>query len=329
MRTLFFKNHNWSKTILLAATAMVLALTGCTEDPCDDCMTIDPVNADQGPYASENWPYMVSDFMTDGELLFVENGALIQEAIDASNNGDVIVIQGGVYLEEIKLTDPIVKLMGIRSAGEDVTLPYTSSINDVFDVKTMDGVQAFLPDSTGDSFSSGGDNLVSWNRTALATRNVVHYTFDLKVDNQHVVTVHRLTRELQTFISEPTSEEVFLIPDADEDFEDLLNGPKYPTESSHTTMPTYLAENGTDVWAISFATTRDRALATDVESLTEALALARVVRALSGSGFGRMSLLGFGYGDTVADEAINRESQEAKPLRDIKVVIPGDQARGN
>jgi hypothetical protein len=63
----------------------------------------------------------------------------------------------------------------------------------------------------------------------------------------------------------------------------------------------------------------------DIDHTLAALSIARLVRGLTGQGFGPLNLLGFSYGAFVAYGAAGRETQQHRILRDIKGIIPVDQ----
>lgn len=101
-------------------------------------------------------------------------------------------------------------------------------------------------------------------------------------------------------------------------------------------IPVFLAENGIDVWGIDYRWTfvpstvtdlsfmKDWGLDQDARDLGVAIGAARVARALTGSGFGKLFLLGWSRGGDIAYAYLNDETRLPPPLRQVRGFIPVD-----
>ena len=100
----------------------------------------------------------------------------------------------------------------------------------------------------------------------------------------------------------------------------------------------FLAQRDIDVWGLDMRSTliplatgefsfmQNWSYATDIHDLSVSLAIARSVRGLSGSGFGKMILLGWSNGGQIAYAYVNHETRFPKGLRHVKGLIPVDIA---
>ena len=101
-------------------------------------------------------------------------------------------------------------------------------------------------------------------------------------------------------------------------------------------IPVFLAENGVDVWGIDYRWTlvpasvtdlsfmKDWGLEQDARDLGVAIGVARVARALTGSGFGKLFLLGWSRGGDIAYVYLDDETTLPPPLRQVRGFIPVD-----
>ena len=106
--------------------------------------------------------------------------------------------------------------------------------------------------------------------------------------------------------------------------------------SSPDSLPVYLAARGIDVWGVDLAWTlvpddtenydfmAGWGLQHDVDDLSRALAFARVVRAVTGSGAGRMTLAGWSRGGWIGYALLNQETQRPPVLRQVSSFISMD-----
>ena len=101
-------------------------------------------------------------------------------------------------------------------------------------------------------------------------------------------------------------------------------------------IPVFLAQNGVDVWGIDFRWTfvpgtvtdlsfmKTWGLEQDARDLGIAIGAARVTRGLTGSGIGKINLLGWSRGGQIGYAYLNYETQIPNILRQVKGFIPVD-----
>ena len=172
--------------------------------------------------------------------------------------------------------------------------------------------------------------LSSVERRVLAP-NVAEYSFTVRVGSgpYDEIGVHRVVKETAPSVPVRSSRAVFLAHGDIWSFRGaFLTGAK--------TLPVFLAEKGVDVWGIDFRWTRVPAgvtdfsflqnwgIAQDARDLGVALGVARVTRALTGSGLGKIHLLGWSRGGQISYVYLNGESQLPRALRQVKGFIPVD-----
>jgi len=169
---------------------------------------------------------------------------------------------------------------------------------------------------------------------------IAHYQIDVRVGRSEydVVRLHRVVRERKPYKPVRTDGAVFMTHGANLNFESIFlrAGAVEPGPSDSVALN--LAANDIDVWGIDFGWTRVPAETTDfafmqnwgverdAKHTLKAMSLARVLRGLTGQGFGRMNLLGYSYGVAVIYAAAGRETQQPRHWRDIKGLIPVDGA---
>lgn len=167
-------------------------------------------------------------------------------------------------------------------------------------------------------------------RRAL-TANVAEYSFKLRVGTgpYDEIGIHRVVKEIAPNIPARSSKAVFLAPGDIWNFRAaFLTGAK--------PLPVFLAQNGVDVWGIDYRWTSVPATVTnlsfmadwgieqDARDLGFAIGVARFTRALTGSGFGKIHLLGWSRGGQIGYAYLNGESQLPPGLRQVKGFIPVD-----
>ncbi len=169
--------------------------------------------------------------------------------------------------------------------------------------------------------------------------DIVHYRFDVAVGPGQfdVIRLHRIVRERHPYWPVRTEDGVFLLPGAPNFFETIFMEPLIsqvpPWDQS---VAVFLAKNSIDVWGMDYAwalvppETTDFSfmngwgLQRDIEHTKKALSLARWIRAFTGQGFGRLHLLGFSYGLSVAYSLAGEETERPPGLRNVKGLIPVD-----
>jgi hypothetical protein len=168
---------------------------------------------------------------------------------------------------------------------------------------------------------------------------VAEYSFPVRVGPgaHEVVVLHRVVREQAPWEPVVAPLSVFLVHGDAWGFQaaflaDVGSGAAGPEQS----FAVYLAQQGVDVWGIDlrwvgvpegtsdFGFMRGWTLGTHARDVGTGLAVARWARLLTGSGHGRMNLLGWSRGALVAYAYMNAEAQWPRPLRQVSGLIPVD-----
>ncbi len=174
-------------------------------------------------------------------------------------------------------------------------------------------------------------------RTALP-HGLAHYAFDVRLGpgQYDVVRLHRVVRERRPHRPERTRGAVFMVHGALQGFEDI-----YLWESAggdpRVTAAGYLASEGIDVWGIDLSWTliplqsspalgfmESWDVEREVDHVLAGMSIARLLRGISGQGFGRIPLLGFSYSVPLVYAAAGRETQQWPLLRDIDALVAVD-----
>jgi pimeloyl-ACP methyl ester carboxylesterase len=171
------------------------------------------------------------------------------------------------------------------------------------------------------------------------TEDVAEYFFKVRVGAGafEEIGIHRVVRETAPNVPARTSKAVFLAHGDVWNFRGaFLTASASAALPDSQSLPVFLAENGVDVWGIDFRWTfvpqgttdfsfmEDWGIETDARDLGIALGVARVTRALTGSGFGKIHLLGWSRGGQTGYAYLNTESQLPQGLRQVKGFIPAD-----
>jgi hypothetical protein len=156
-----------------------------------------------------------------------------------------------------------------------------------------------------------------------------NYLLTTSVGRYHQVGVHRVVRveDGKPIVSHNA---VFLAHGDASDFNtDFMSGTHSPMS-----LPVYLARMGIDVWGIDygwalvplaetdFTFMKTWGLQRDIDDLEKALAFARAVRSITGSGGGRFTLLGDSLSGWTGYALLNQESQKSCAVRQVKAWIP-------
>jgi hypothetical protein len=116
----------------------------------------------------------------------------------------------------------------------------------------------------------------------------------------------------------------------------FLSGSVIPSAPDEQSIAYYLAQNDVDVWGIDQAYTllpeeitdfsfmADWGIQFDAENLRTGMAIARLVRLFTGSGCGKMNLMGYSTGFMTGFAALNMETQLPASQRHIGGYIPVD-----
>ena len=167
-------------------------------------------------------------------------------------------------------------------------------------------------------------------RRAL-TADVAEYSFKVRVGSgpYDEIGVHRVVKEIAPNVPARAGKAVFLAAGDIWNFRAaFLTGAK--------PLPVFLAENGVDVWGIDYRWTSvpatetnlsfmaDWGIEQDARDLGFALGVARFTRAMTGSGFGKIHLLGWSRGGQIGYAYLNGETQLPPGLRQVAGFIPVD-----
>lgn len=167
-------------------------------------------------------------------------------------------------------------------------------------------------------------------RRAL-TADVAEYTFTVRLGDGPFdeIAIHRVTKETSPNVPAKSQKAVFLAAG------DVWNF-RAAFLTGNRTLPVFLAENGVDVWGIDYRWTRvpgntadtsfmqTWGIEQDASDLAFALGVARHARAMTGSGFDKLFLLGWSRGGQIGYALLNNETQLPPGLRNVAGFIPVD-----
>lgn len=169
--------------------------------------------------------------------------------------------------------------------------------------------------------------------------NIYHYFVEVPVGpGEHDrIGLHRVVKERGRCRPIATDKTLFGLHGTPGHFEVMyLAGTVSPEVPDDQSLAVYLAENNVDVWGIDQAYTLLPGGITDfsfmdgwdmtfdAQNLRTAMAVARMVRLVTGSGFGKMNLMGYSTGFTVGFAAVNMEAPLPEWQRHIGGYIPVD-----
>jgi hypothetical protein len=168
---------------------------------------------------------------------------------------------------------------------------------------------------------------------------IAQYTFPVRVGPGAFdrIRLHRVVAERAPFVPVRASRGVLLahgdLVGFNAAFLTSVTAPGVPDEHA---LPIYLAARGLDVWGIDFgwtlvpAETADLSffsgwgIERDARDLGTGLAIARAVRTLTGSGAGRLHLLGWSRGGQVGYAYLGTEAQRPPGQRHVRGFLPVD-----
>lgn len=191
------------------------------------------------------------------------------------------------------------------------------------------------------------DTLATTQATSLSfTReqvigDVYHYQLVLPAGSgpNAGIRIHRVVRELAPFVARPTSHAVMSLHG---DFSTFVTNftPSMGTPASPVLgLAPYLAQHGIDVWGVDrrwtlaptdgdvsdFAT---MTVAQEVDDVRVALGFARAFRLATGSGGGKLALLGFSHGAQLAYAYAAMEAARPAAQRHVNALVPMDYYGG-
>lgn len=181
-------------------------------------------------------------------------------------------------------------------------------------------------------------SVVSLSREVVSG-DIAHYTMVLRVGStpSAEVAIHRVVRERAPWAPRRATSAILLLHGDFATFSSSFLSPgEAPAGQASHGLSAYLAGQGIDVWGADRRWTRaaiDEADLSDfagmglqqaIDDTGLALGFARGVRALTGSGAGRMALGGFSHGGQIAYEYAAAESQRPPGLRHVDALVPID-----
>ncbi len=294
------------------------------------------------------WQDLINEFYL-GSSILVQKDNSIQDALDAAQSGDIIYVEPGIYNENITINKSDIILIGIT--GSEEAYVELKNANGVFNTihKKGEGENAEIVNILYQNHTVINTNSTIESSARFAkqrrhfkmsrdqlTNNVVHYKFEVGLGDGEfdVVRIHRLVQESKPYRPNKTDGAIFMVHGASQNFEDIFLYAGAENATPQTSSPMYLASNGIDVWGIDLAWTLVPASTTDfsfmegwdigrdVNHVLTSMSIARLIRGLSGQGFGRMNLLGFSYSVSIMYAAAGLETQQHRILRDINGIIP-------
>jgi hypothetical protein len=168
--------------------------------------------------------------------------------------------------------------------------------------------------------------------------DIVHYSFLVSVGPgpYDVIGLHRVVREKKPGTPIKTKENIFLQHGDGVGFVKFIIGAAAPSMPDDFGAAIFLAENDVDVWGIDqswvfvptgitdFSFMADWGFQHDINNLSAGLGIARVARAMTGSGYGKMNLLGYSSGSILGYAYLSFETQLPPGLRHVGGFMPAD-----
>ena len=168
--------------------------------------------------------------------------------------------------------------------------------------------------------------------------DIVHYSFQVRVGpgQYDVIGLHRVVEENKPGKPIKAKETVFLQHGDAIGFVKFIFGAAAPSVPDDHGAAIFLAQNGVDVWGIDqpwvlvpygiadFSFMADWGIGYEIDKLRIGLGVARASRAMTGSGYGKMNLLGYSSGAFLGYSYVNYETQLPPGLRHVSGYIPVD-----
>ncbi len=320
--------------------ALVL-LWSCTETQ-DELSQIDV----DKPVSSLHWSEYIQQIESSPAII-VEQNESIQEAINAASAGDAIYIEPGLYSESIHIDKPFIKLIGLNTEkGAPIIL---ESPNGEDLIHTPEGVEIQNVELINYQLDKKNDNepsslriahkkpFLSMDRTIIEG-NIAHYTFEINLgDGKYErIVLHRLIQEEKPYHPSTSDGNIFMVHGANQNFEDIFLQSGSTIITPQTSVATFLASQGIDVWAIDlgwtlipdeetdFSYMEDWGVDRDTDDILKGMAIARLIRGITHQGFGKLNLLGFSYSAGLTYVAAGKETNEHWLKQDIGGIIPVD-----
>ena len=316
--------------------------TNCS-DPTQD-MSSTPFASNQN---AGDWVDFLDDLYS-GPCIIVPKEGSIQDAVDQAQPGESVYIEPGIYKEQITINKTGIKLIGVTLNKDDqiVIQPPSPGRNSIVVTGDSSAIEIVNIQYTRKNISAGRAPVSARKKhtSFKITReelpnNIAHYEFQVRVGNGQfdVVKIHRVVRENKPYQPARAQGSVFMLHGASLNFNAIFLRAGTDNMSAQTSAAIFMASNGIDVWGMDFAWTlvplettdftfmKDWGIVRDVDHTLAAMSVARLIRGLTGQGFGRMNLLGYSYGVGVAYAAAGRETQQHPILQGVKGIVAVDQ----
>lgn len=321
-------------TMVQFCFAFILFFTwGCAEPDYEEMTETDSISNQE----DDSWVSFLKGLEFESSII-LDNQSSISDALALARPGDVIFIEPGTYNEALTIDKPDVSLIGLTgNNGEKVVLTNAGSVEVIDLHQQMVSAKAVANTEQNLKRTKKGKYFVSIKRSELCS-GIAHYQFEVRLGKNEfdVVRIHRVVREHRPYRPVGTKGEIFMIHGASQDFDDIFLRPGVDKPDAQNSSPVYLASNDIDVWGIDlgwtlvpeetgdFSFMQDWGVERDVDHVLASLSIARFIRGLTRQGFGRLNLLGFSYGATVAYAATGRETQKPRIFRNVKGLIPAE-----
>lgn len=186
--------------------------------------------------------------------------------------------------------------------------------------------------------ASAGAGYVLTSERQVIVGDIVHYSFTVRVGSgpYDVIGLHRVVKEKNPGTPIKTKKTVFLQHGDAVGFVKFIFGAAAPSVPDDHAAAVFLAQNDVDVWGIDqswvlipygvtdFSFMADWGFDRHIDHLRTGLGVARASRAMTGSGYGKMHLLGYSSGAVLGYAYLDMETQVPPGLRHVAGYIPVD-----
>jgi hypothetical protein len=180
---------------------------------------------------------------------------------------------------------------------------------------------------------------VDWFEREVIVDDIVHYYAEIQVGPgpYDKIGLHRVVRERRPNQPIHTKKSLFLQHGALVGFAKFIFGSTSPSTSDDHSVAVYLAQHDVDVWGIDqnwvlvpadipdFSFMSTWGLQNQIDNLNLGLAAAHMTRTMTGSGAGKMLLLGYSAGVATGYGYLNEETQRPFGLRHVAGYIAVEQ----
>ena len=295
------------------------------------------------------WAGLIGQLNPGSNIMIVQQGSSIQDALDVAVPGDVIYIEPGIYREALEIGQSDIQVIGLPGKeGEAVILENPGSHKKAIERKGgVQNTRFFNIQFAGFSGpgviihpldpgqpDQGADTL-NMTREELGN-GIAHYTFEVDLGSEEFdkIRIHRVVKERNPYEPVKTRGDVFMVHAAIQDFDDIYLRVGAEEINEKTSSPVYLASHKIDVWGIDLAWTlvplettdfsfmKGWGMERDVDHTLAAMTIARLIRGLTGQGYDRMNLLGYCCTANLVYAAAGEETQMPRVQCNLKGIIP-------